>query len=146
MECNDATQMRGGKGPEGGRFQAHDLFVLASGPPKGGLPLSDGPGTATHGIAFIQGRPQRRLGRRLEEVAKAVGGGYCRLQMPLRLALGVRETVTGHRLGALEGGGTSPPSNAPPPFPLGWGARRQWATNFRSPKVGLVPGLDTRRS
>ena len=27
--------------------------------------------------------PQRRLGRRLEEVAKAVGGGYCRLQMPL---------------------------------------------------------------
>ena len=37
-----------------------------------------------------QRRPQRRLGRRLEEVAKAVGGGYCRLQMPLRLALGVR--------------------------------------------------------
>ena len=30
-----------------------------------------------------QRRPQRRLGRRLEEVAKAVGGGYCRLQMPL---------------------------------------------------------------
>ena len=50
-------------------------------------------------------RPQRRLGRRLEEVAKAVGGGYCRLQMPLSLGLGVRETVTGHRLGALEGGG-----------------------------------------
>ena len=25
-----------------------------------------------------------RLGRRLEKVAKAVGGGYCRLQMPLR--------------------------------------------------------------
>ena len=24
---------------------------------------------------------QKRLGRRLEEVAKAVGGGYCRLQM-----------------------------------------------------------------
>ena len=36
--------------------------------------------------------PQGRLGRRLEEVAKAVGGDYCRLQMPLRLALGVRET------------------------------------------------------
>ena len=48
---------------------------------------------------------QRRLGRRLEEVAKAVGGGYCRLQMLLRLALGVRGTVAGHRLGALEGGG-----------------------------------------
>ena len=58
--------------------------------------------------------PQQRLGRRLEGVAKAVGGGYCRLQMPLGLALGVRETVAGHRLGALEGGGgTCPPSNAP---------------------------------
>ena len=32
-------------------------------------------------------RPQRRLGRRLEEVAEAVGGGYCWLQMPLRLAM-----------------------------------------------------------
>jgi len=36
---------------------------------------------------------------------------HCRLQMPLKLALGVRETVTGHRLGALEGG-YLPPSNA----------------------------------
>ena len=43
---------------------------------------------------------------------KRLGGGYCRLQMPLRLALAVRGTVAGHRLGALEGG-TSPPSNAP---------------------------------
>ena len=42
-------------------------------------------------------------------MTKAVGGGYCRLQMPLRLALGVRETVAGHRLGALEGGGYLPP-------------------------------------
>ena len=49
--------------------------------------------------------PQKRLGRRLEEVAKAVGGGYCRLQMPLKPAFGVRETVAGHRRGALEGGG-----------------------------------------
>ena len=61
-------------------------------------------------------RPQKRLDRRLEEVAKAVGGGYCRLQMPLRLALGVRGTVAGRRLGALERGGgggvTSPTSNA----------------------------------
>ena len=48
-------------------------------------------------------RPRRRLGRRLEEVAEAVGGGYCRLQMPLRPALSVRETVAGRRLGALEG-------------------------------------------
>ena len=71
-----------------------------------------------------QRRPQRRLGRQLQEVAEAVGGGYCRLQMPLRLALGVREPVAGHRLApwrALGGGGvTSPPSNAslPPPPPL----------------------------
>ena len=56
-----------------------------------------------------QRRPQRRLGRRLEEVAKAVGGGYCRLQTPVRLALGVRGTVAGHRLGALERGGGVPP-------------------------------------
>ena len=56
-------------------------------------------------------RPQRRLGRRLEEVAEAVGGGHCRLRMPLKPALGVRGTVAGHRLGALEGGGrgVSPP-------------------------------------
>ena len=46
-------------------------------------------------------RPQQRLDRRLEEVAKAVGGGYCRLQMPLKPALCVRETVAGHRLGPL---------------------------------------------
>ena len=32
--------------------------------------------------------------------AKAVGGGYCRLQMPWRLALGVRGTVAGRRPGA----------------------------------------------
>ena len=42
----------------------------------------------------------------MEEVAKAVVGGYCRLQMPLKLALGVRETVAGHRPG---GGGYPPP-------------------------------------
>ena len=58
-----------------------------------------------------QRRPQQRLGRRLEEVAEAVGGGYCRLQMPLRRALGVGGTVAGHRLSA-RGGGGSPPSNA----------------------------------
>ena len=56
-----------------------------------------------------QRRPRKRLNGRLEEVAKAVGGGYCRLQMPLRLAVGARETVAGHRLGGLEGGGGIPP-------------------------------------
>ena len=55
-----------------------------------------------------QRRPQKRLARRLEEVAKAVGDGYCQLQMPLKLALAVRETVAGSRLDALEGGGGVP--------------------------------------
>ena len=58
-------------------------------------------------------RPQKRLGRRLEEVAEAVGGGYCRLQMPLRLALGVGGTVAGHRLRAVEAGGGPPPPMHP---------------------------------
>ena len=53
-----------------------------------------------------QRRPQRRLDRRLEEDAKAVGGGYCQLQMPLKPALAVRETAGGSRLGALGGGGS----------------------------------------
>ena len=56
-----------------------------------------------------QRRPRRRLGRRLEEVAEAVGGGYCRLQTPMKPALAVGGTVAGHRLGALDGGGTTPP-------------------------------------
>ena len=46
-------------------------------------------------------------GRR--RLPKRLGGGYCRLQMPLKLALGVRGTVAGHRMGALEGGGYLPP-------------------------------------
>ena len=50
-------------------------------------------------------RPQKRSDRRLEEVVKAVGGGYCRLQMPLDRHVPFRGTVAGHRLGALEGGG-----------------------------------------
>ena len=49
--------------------------------------------------------PQKRVDKRLEEVAKAVGGNYCRLQMPLSLAFAVREAVAGRRHGALEGGG-----------------------------------------
>ena len=49
-----------------------------------------------------------------------MGGGYCRLQMPLRLALGVRDTVAGQRLGALEGVGGLLPCNAS--LGTGWGA------------------------
>ena len=79
-----------------------------------------------------QRRPQKRLDRRLEEVAKAVGGGYCRLQMPLSLAFGVTETAAGHRLGALEGGGGTcpPPSNTPLPVPTH--RRRIWLSAARS--------------
>ena len=39
-----------------------------------------------------------------------VGGSYCQLPMPLKLALAAREAVAGRRLGALGGG--SPPANA----------------------------------
>ena len=84
-------------------------------------------------------RPQRRLGRRLEEVAKAVGGGYCRLQMPLRLALTVRGTVAGHRLGALEGGGGPPPL---PMHPCCLGCHR----NRPSQPHGHSPTTDAVRS
>ena len=56
-----------------------------------------------------QGRLQKRLGRRLKEVAKAVAGGYCWGQMPLKPAPLVRETVAGHKQGALERGGGGPP-------------------------------------
>ena len=62
-----------------------------------------------------QRRPQERLGRRLEEVAKAVGGGYCRLQMPLKLALGVRETVAGRPPVAVRRGHADVPHGGPPP-------------------------------
>ena len=55
----------------------------------------------------LQSWPPKQLDRRLEQVAKA-GGRYC--QLPLKLAFTVRETVVGHRLGALEvGGGGAPP-------------------------------------
>ena len=42
-----------------------------------------------------QRRPQERLGRRLEEVAEAVAGGYCRLRTPCWPALDVsRDPLT----------------------------------------------------
>ena len=59
--------------------------------------------------------PQGRLDEWLEEVAKAVGGGYCPSQMPLK------PSTCGHGDGGWVvgwapwrgGGGTSPPSHAP---------------------------------
>ena len=80
------------------------LIAMGGGPPPAG------PRDALEGKGPPR-RPQKRLDRRLEEVAKAVGGSYCRLQGPLKLALGIRETVAGSRLGALEGG-------LPLPFPM----------------------------
>ena len=79
-----------------------------------------------------QRRPQRRLERRLE-VAQAVGGGYCRLQMPVKLALAVRETEAGRR-----GGGGAPPL---PIFPCPWD--NVMGLRFRNPVgPGLVMGTD----
>ena len=57
--------------------------------------------------------PQNRLDWRLQDVAKAVGGGYYQLQMPLKLLVtnaieagtSFREPVAGQRLGPLEGAG-----------------------------------------
>ena len=46
--------------------------------------------------------------------SKAVRGGFCQLQMPVKLAVAVRETVAGHRLGALERGGVPPPLSMHP--------------------------------
>ena len=63
--------------------------------------------------------PRQRLDRRLEGVAEAVGRGYRRLQIP---ALAVRETVAGHRLGTLEGGGWGTPPLPMHPWGLGEGA------------------------
>ena len=69
-----------------------------------GEPLPTSPRDASEGKE-PQRRPQKRLGRRLEEVAKAVGGGYCRLQMPLRLVLAVRGDSGWAQAGRPGGGG-----------------------------------------
>ena len=79
-----------------------------------------------------QRQPQKRLGRRLEKVAKAVGSGYCRQQMPLKLALGVGETVAGHRLGARGGGGYLPPFQC---IPGGGGYDRLWFNYYAPNRV-----------
>ena len=71
-----------------------------------------------------QGRFQKRFDGRLEEVAEAVGGGYYRLQMPLKLAFAVRETVAGRRLGVLKWGGVPPPLPMHPWWGGGSGTRK----------------------
>ena len=80
-----------------------------------------------------QRRPQRRLDRRLKEVAKAFGGGYFRLQMRLTLALTVRGTVAEHNLGALEG--------YPPASLGGWGSRTETAPPPTPRTCGVGTGV-----
>ena len=77
--------------------------------------------------------PQKRLGRRLEEVAKAVGGGYCRLQMPLRLAHAVREAVAGHRAPWSGGGGIPPPPFQCIPAPSAHALKAPQGHDFQDP-------------
>ena len=99
---------------------------------------------ALEGGGGAQRRSQRQLDRRLEGVAKAVGGGYCRLQMPSSLALAFRGTLAGRRLGALEGRG-----EVPPPLPMHpwWGGHaeepRLPAPGNGKPCTALDPTLCT---
>ena len=70
-------------------------------------------------------RPQKRLDRRLEEVTKAIGGGYCRLQMPFFLSwhLPSGRQGLGVGWGHWRGGG------GPPPLPMHpWSAVAQQIT------------------
>ena len=102
-EGSPKSSMRAGLSGRGGvawgGVRTHTSTACRHGSPQTGCVAV---GSWRHPGMRLKGRgPQRRaqwrLDRRLEEVAKAVGGGYCRLQMPLRLALGVRGTVAGHR-------------------------------------------------
>ena len=108
----------------GGAFRALELLQLAldllgklsaeglaEGRCERGLGCWGGGGALERKV--LQRRPQRQSNRRLEGVAKAVGGSYCRLQMPLQPALAAKETGAGHRLGPLDGGG-----GVPPPLPM----------------------------
>ena len=146
-----------GLGPSG---QGCPLVSAAAQPgPEGGVrcrtvwdPPPPGVTACTPPASECTGTPDALLGgldRRLEEVAKAVGGGYCRLQVPLTLALGARETVAGHRLGALEAGGgwgTSPLPihSTPPPLastaPLVSAAGGAAALSFRAATAVLARG------
>ena len=61
-----------------------------------------------------------------------------KLQMPLKPALDVRETVAGHRLGALEAGGEGVPPPLPmhpPPHPHGTGVGVQRSRTDRRPST-----------
>ena len=90
---NDGWRLGGGGGGSRSFSRPHPLQGPHDGDSEG---LTEGGG----GGASKGKGPQRRPQRRLEGVVKAVWGRYCRLQMSLRLAVGVRGTVAGHRLGS----------------------------------------------
>ena len=113
----DLHQMTAGQQPDVvqqiGDQTGHHRFASAGGacdPGNGGNWVW---GTGGHrvwdggyGRDALEGKgPQRRPQKRLEDVGGGCQngwGGYCRLQMALSLALGVRGTVAGHRPGALD--------------------------------------------
>ena len=109
-----------------------------------GVPVGASGGGGGGGM-YLRGRPQRRLDRRLGPVAKAVGGSYRRLQMPLNPALAVRETGAGHRLGAPEWGG-----GVPAPLPMHPKGGGRTATQRTSMPGGLpdsgMPNLNGTRT
>ena len=143
----DALRAGGGGGMHGfvwgcaGRSARPVPDERREGSPPPGKSQKDGP----------QRPPQRRLGRRLEGVAKAVGGGYCRLQMPLALALAVRGTMAGHRLGAREGVGggggglPSPFQCIPAPLPPAWARPKPQNTMEHPPPPRLCGCVDMKR-
>ena len=95
---------RSGEKREGARSDAGGDGRRRSWGESGEEAASTGRGGASGAAPPLKGpqrRPQKPLDRRLKEVAKAVESGYCWLQMPFKLALGIRETVAGHSLGAL---------------------------------------------
>ena len=94
--------------PQGPRRRTRGGFGLGRAPSTT-VPISSPPPRDALEGKGPQRLPQRRLDRRLKEVATAVGGSYCRLEVPLKLALAVRGTVARHRLGTLEGDGGVPP-------------------------------------
>ena len=112
--------------PHGGLNHRLDLpSAPTPSPPPPPPPSGPGPGVTpspSSGAGPIQGCIRRKGAseaapkavRQAVEVAKAVGGGYCRLQMPLKLAFAVSGTVAGHGLCALRGGG----GGVPPPLPM----------------------------
>ena len=103
------------------RHEARGCVILGQPPPprlsKGLLHPHPHPNPLQYNSprdAFAAQGPQRRPQEAVRQavggaVSKSVGGGYCRLQMPVRLARGVRETVAGHKLGALHRGGSLHP-------------------------------------